>query len=232
MSALQRVLEPEWLDELRAADPRAQRARADLRRVNRLMGNARRIAAELARRLPARGALRVADLGAGDGELMLAVARHLRRPGIEAILVDRAPAVSSATLQSFGRLEWKATLAGEDALGFLARGPSFDAIVANLFLHHFDSDRLARLLALAAARAPLLVACEPRRSRSALQASRALWLIGCNDVTRHDASVSVRAGFSGDELSRLWPLASRWRLDERAAGAFSHLFVAKLQDAM
>lgn len=227
-----RVLEPEWLDALRPADPRAKHARADLRHVNLLMGNARRIAAALARHVPGRGALRIADLGAGDGALMLAVARRLRRPGVEATLVDRAPAVSASTLNSFARRGWKATLAGEDALGFLARGERFDAIVANLFLHHFDSDRLARLLALSAAAAPIFVACEPRRSPFAWQASRALWLIGCNDVTRHDASVSVHAGFRDDELSRLWPLGSCWRLDERAAGAFSHLFVAKLADAV
>ena len=39
-----RVLEPEWLDELPPQDPRAVRSRADLRRVNWLMGNARLIA--------------------------------------------------------------------------------------------------------------------------------------------------------------------------------------------
>jgi len=57
--------------------------------------------------------------------------------------------------------------------------------------------------------------------------SRAVGLIGCNRVTRHDAPASVRAGFTGRELSQLWPEPESWLLEERAAGPFSHLFVAQ-----
>jgi hypothetical protein len=60
--------------------------------------------------------------------------------------------------------------------------------------------------------------------------SRLLWAIGCNSVTRHDAAVSVGAGFAGSELAALWPPApaGRWNLVEESAGLFSHLFMAKL----
>jgi len=57
--------------------------------------------------------------------------------------------------------------------------------------------------------------------------SRLLWAIGCNDVTRHDAVASVCAGFSGRELSALWPDKQNWRLTEQRTGAFSHLFIAR-----
>jgi hypothetical protein len=216
----ERVAEPEWLDQLPPQDRRAVRSRGDLRRINALMGNARCIARHLSGRT-------IADLGAGDGSVMLSVARRLRRPGVELTLVDRAPVVADLTLREFEQLQWKVLVEGEDVFRFLQRGTAYDAIVANLFLHHFDDQHLARLLALAAARAPLFVACEPRRSRLALGASRLLGLIGCNDVTRHDAVVSVRAGFSGSELSGLWPKAPGWRLAEGAAWPFSHLFVAQ-----
>jgi hypothetical protein len=46
-------------------------------------------------------------------------------------------------------------------------------------------------------------------------------------VTRHDAAISVRAGFSGGELSSAWPVAPGWSLMERSAPPFSHLFVAR-----
>ena len=71
------------------------------------------------------------------------------------------------------------------------------------------------------------IALEPRRSSWSFALSRQLWAIGCNRVTRHDAPVSVRAGFSGNELSRLWPQNGKWRLQERPAGWFSHLFLAR-----
>ena len=105
-------------------------------------------------------------------------------------------------------------------------GP-FDAVIGSSILHHLDEPSLERLFALAAERSHTLAACEPRRSAFALAASRLLWFIGCNDVTRHDAVVSVRAGFRGDELSRLWPRSAGWQLTERTALPFSHLFVAR-----
>jgi hypothetical protein len=73
----------------------------------------------------------------------------------------------------------------------------------------------------------LFIACEPRRSAPALAASRLVGLIGCNGVTRHDAVASVRAGFTGSELSALWPAGPGWKLHEGAAGLFSHRFMAR-----
>jgi len=60
--------------------------------------------------------------------------------------------------------------------------------------------------------------------------SRLLRLIGCNRVTRHDAPISVRAGFTGQELSQLWPAGQGWLLEERPAGWFSHLFIAQRRE--
>jgi hypothetical protein len=215
---LDRVLEPEWLDALPPHDARALRSRADLRRVNALMGNGRHVAAALG------NSRRIVDLGAGDGSFMQGVVRRLRRTDVAVTLVDRAIVP--------GEVHWQATPVAADAHEFLAQpGPCFDAIVANLFLHHFETAPLRRLLALAARRAPLLVACEPRRSRLALQASRLLGALGCNDVTRHDAAVSVRAGFRARELSALWPREPGWRLAEGPARPFGHLFVAR-RDAL
>jgi len=105
--------------------------------------------------------------------------------------------------------------------------PRVDAIVANLFVHHFEAPRVAELFALAAKRTRALIACEPRRSAFALAGSRLLGIVGCNDVTRHDAVASVRAGFAGRELSALWPAADGWSLEERGRGPFSHAFVAR-----
>jgi hypothetical protein len=228
VSDSQRVLEPEWLDELPPSDRRARRSRSDLRRINTLMGNARFLARALAPRLPAAGPLRIADLGAGDGAVAWRLARRLGRREVELTLVDRAPALAPPLIASFNAFHWNARIVSADVIEFLSRsGPRFDAITVNLFLHHLAPDALRRLLALAAERTSLFVACEPRRSSFALHASRLLWLLGCNDVTRHDAVVSVRAGFASDELSKSWPAASGWKLHERAARPFSHLFIAQ-----
>jgi hypothetical protein len=108
---------------------------------------------------------------------------------------------------------------------------SIDVVTANLFLHHFSAPDLARLFSRIAQLTRLFVGCEPRRSALALGGSRMLWAVGCNEVSRHDAVASVRAGFAGNELSALWPRDGRWQLAERPAGLFSHSFVALRDEA-
>jgi hypothetical protein len=132
--------------------------------------------------------------------------------------------VSEKTLAAFQRGDCKATLRTIDVTAGLGNG--VDVVFANLFLHHFADDRIRELLAAVAERCGIFVSCEPRRSAWPLLASRCVGLLGCNAVTRHDAVASVRAGFAGNELSRLWPLSKKWSLREDAAGSFSHRFVA------
>lgn len=226
---LARTLEPEWLDELDPADARAQRARRELRLVNAIMGNAGFIARALEGSI-AQGAS-IADLGAGDGALMMRIARKLGTRAARLSLVDRACPPSAQALARFSALGWDVTPCAADVFEWLAGAEYFDAITVNLFLHHLEGPRLRELLRLAAARTRLFVACEPRRSRVALLASRALVFLGCGAVTRHDAVLSVKAGFQGRELSDIWPPGPRWQLEEGARGPFSHLFVARRRHA-
>src|SRR5262249_46570355 len=147
------------------------------------------------------------DLGAGDGVFMLSVARRLAAHwrDVTVILLDRQDIVSEATRSAFRALGWRLEAVAMDAFDYLDRSNRMDIVVANLFLHHFEDDQLARLLCGVARTAGLFVATEPRRAAVPLFGSQALWALGCNDVTRHDAVVSVRAGFAGRELSALWP---------------------------
>ena len=222
---MQRALVPELLDLLPADDPRAIASRRDLAFINIIM----RQAAIMAKALAARPAPRVlADLGSGDGRFLLSVARRLARrwPSVTVLICDRQNIVSDQTQVAFARLGWRCEVRQGDIFDTL---PDADIITANLFLHHFEEEALARLLALAASRAPHFIACEPRRNAFALLGSKLLWALGCNDVTRHDAVASVRAGFTNLDLASLWPqdvLQRRWRLDERVAFPFTHLFTA------
>jgi hypothetical protein len=233
MAAVRRV-EPEWLDELPADDPRAVRSRRDLRRVNLWMGNAGTMRRLVVAHAPDRPRTWL-EIGAGDGTFALRLARRLApvMPGISMALLDRQDVVGRETRDAVADLGWTLDVRTEDVVAFFANPavPRADIVTANLFLHHFERPDLGRLLAGIAARASLFVACEPRRSALALAGSRMLWAIGCNDVSRHDAVVSVRAGFAGDELSALWPDRARWQLQEHAAGLFAHCFVARRAEA-
>jgi SAM-dependent methyltransferase len=229
---LTRVLEPETLDHLPADDPAAQRARRDLRRVNAFMGARRILARALARALPDdRREARILEIGCGDGRLLLDVARHrgARWPCARVDLLDRAALVDSETIAAYAAAGWRARSIVADVLdwGDGDDGTRWDAVVANLFLHHFEGAALARVLAGCARRADALVACEPRRSRFALAASHLIVFLGANAVTRRDGVLSVRAGFVGDELTRAWAAVNgAWHVDEYDDGAFTHCFCA------
>jgi hypothetical protein len=230
-----RVLVPEWLDTLAADDPRARRSRSDLRRINLLMAAPSLLARSLDALLARTPGAPLIELGAGDGHQALRVARRLsgRWPKLTLGLLDLQPVVSDATLRGFNALGWEARVIQADALEWLAPATAEAAtrpiVFANLFVHHFAGAQLHALLAGIADRAQAFVCLEPRRSATALLGSYLLGAIGCNEVTRHDAVISVRAGFAAQELSSYWPSASGWLLRETTAGLFGHRFAAERQ---
>lgn len=228
---MERSLQAELLDELPANDPRAVGSRRDLRRINALMGNARLMARAVCAATPQAAPRRIVDLGAGDGDFVLRWVQRMPPlpPGIEVLLVDRQDAADTRVMTALSARGFSPRRVSADGLEWLRSQPAEAGtwVLANLFLHHFTSENLRELFAAIADKADLCCACEPRRSRWPLAASRMLGLIGANAVTRHDAVVSVRAGFQDGEISALWPADSGWRVQEHRASLFSHLFLAQ-----
>jgi hypothetical protein len=226
---LVRHVEEETLDHLREDDPRAIRSRRDLRRINRVMGSAS-IVDSLLNPSVTRPPKRIAELGAGDGSLLLDIARRRGRAwsGLELTLVDRQDLLDAATRAAFADLGWRANAAVMDVFDWMEQEADrrYDAIVANLFLHHFDGDALTRLLAGIARITECFIACEPRRAPVAQWGSYLVGALGANAVTRRDTVLSVRAGFRDRELSACWPDDCEWRLSEGDARLFSHVFTA------
>jgi hypothetical protein len=219
-----RALTPEILDFLAPGDPRAQRSRRDLARINWVM----RQSAIMAKALTACPEPRLlADLGGGDGRFMLSVARRLakRWPGVRLAILDRQNIVTDRTRAGFAALGWSCENLQGDIFETLPRIQP-DIVTANLFLHHLDDAALQRLLALVASHSRSFVACEPRRSAFALFSARLVFALGANDVTRHDAVASVRGGFRDLELSMLWPKDRAWICRESGIFPFSQLFYA------
>ena len=252
---MSRVVAAEALDTLAPDDPAAIRSRIDLRRVHRAMGTRVIVARAMQDMMTGRregGTLRVLELGAGDGSLMLGVARVLARttartwantpaparPRVGLTLLDRQRLVEHATITGYAELGWTAVQAIVDVTDWadaegdplLAGGATarWDVIVANLFLHHFEGAQLEALLAAIAARCDRFFACEPHRAWLALAGSHLVGAIGANAVTRRDAVLSVHAGFRSNELTALWPgSTAQWSLQEYPAGLFSHCFRAE-----
>ena len=186
-----RIVVPELLDSLPPDDPEAVRSRADLRLINRLMGNTRwfeRVFQGCGRIGPES---KIVELGAGDGTL----ARRLmaRWPGLRYEAIDLAPAPpdlpSGCIWHQADLFEILPQLSG-------------DAVIANLFLHHFQDEQL-RQIGQMLKNFRFIAFSEPCRHPRFHWGGHALALLGINRVTRHDLHVSIDAGFAGQELARL-----------------------------
>ena len=223
---------PELLDALDSEDPRAQRSRRDLRRIHRAMGSLSILKKLVARLRFAAQPTSIVEIGAGDGTLLLRLARILRPKwqGVELTLLDRHPAVDLDTLDGFRGLEWRVKVVCEDVLLWAQRTDTerYDLCIATLFLHHFEDADLRTLLGGVAVKSRAFIACEPHRDRLSGLGSRLVAILGSNAVTREDAIKSVAAGFAGEEISAAWPgdEEEAWLLEEFRALPFLHCFLA------
>lgn len=228
--SLARRVEQELLDGLAAEDPRARRSRGDLQRIHLAMATLPIVGRALNRGTSGFIPGTLLELGAGDGSLMsrLAQKRAARWPNVHVTLLDRLNLVAPQTLDRIRDAGWTPTVVAMDVFDWLAQrnDSHWDVVLANLFVHHFVSDELQRLLAGIAARTRVFLCCEPRRSALALAASHMVGLLGAGPVTRQDAVSSVHAGFRARELSSLWPDGQDWVMSEYPAGLFSHCFLA------
>jgi len=185
-----------------AADPALVRAElSDLTRLNRWFGGARAVVATLLPLLPAGGACTLLDVGTGAGDIPRAVVRAARRRGTAVTPVGLDLLRPAAQVARRGGL---ATILADGAT--LPLGPrSVDFVVASQVLHHLSpavAVRWLRELDRVARRA--VVVADLARGRLA---TLAMWAVsfpmGLHPVTRHDAVLSLRRGYTVEELEEL-----------------------------
>jgi hypothetical protein len=212
-----RTVQPELLDGLREDDPAALRNRRDLRRLNAVMGNHRWLSRQLLAEL--RPGDRVLELGAGDGLLLRRMAGIATVPGVRFAGLDRASRPQDLPAE----VGW---IRG-DVLEFEA-WRECTVIVVNLLLHQFEDAHLQLLGARLRSGPRVLLVNETVRGRWHLFMARVAFLLGMGPVSRHDAVVSVRAGFRPGELGPLLGCAGgSWDTVERVSALSALRFVAR-----
>jgi ubiquinone/menaquinone biosynthesis C-methylase UbiE len=181
---------------------------AELRRVNRWLGDARALRRSV---LPdiGRDTLRefsLLDVGAGTGELLREVALWSRRRGAQARLVglelnERAAAGVSEESRDF----WEIGSVRGDALRLPFAAGAFDYVMCSLFTHHFRDEACVRVLAEMARVATRRVYCIDlhRHPVAYYFYTTAGRLLLHNRLVREDGALSILRGFRPRELHQL-----------------------------
>ncbi|RMH25948.1 MAG: methyltransferase domain-containing protein [Planctomycetota bacterium] len=204
-----RVLTPERMD-----DPDATRADLDaslrfIRVVNRRLGGSRALIRHLAawsRRWPRDRPVTLLDVGTGSADIPLAAVRWARRRGFDLrVTAVDLHATTLALAREHVRDEPAITLEQADARRLTDRyaDDSFDYAHAGMFLHHLPEIEVLTVLRMMdrVARAGI-VWNDLVRSPLARLGVRVLTL-GRPEIVRHDARVSVDAGFTAAEARDL-----------------------------
>ncbi len=213
-----RSLYPEILDSLDPSHPEAARSRRDLRIINRFMGAQRWFRRCLQRIAPEERT--VHEIGAGDGHLASTTAQQISLARWTGFDLVSPPG------------DWPASWGWHtgDCLqsGHLCEAP---VLVANLVLHHFNDSLLEALgKRIENGSVRYLIFNEPARDRRYVQTLRLGRLIGFSPVTLHDGTVSIAAGFQGDELAQTLGLSKQawdWTYQLPFGGAY-RMFARRL----
>lgn len=206
-----RNVQPELLDSLDPSDPGALANRRDLLLINQLMGTYR----WFGKLLPRLGhsSIHALELGAGDGALGHRLHKRMRFGSYTA--VDLIPAPENWPDQAL----WHQG----DLLEYNSFGCN-NVLLANLILHHFEDDQLARLGArIQDSGIRHILASEPCRRSMHKWQLRAGSLLGFHPVTLYDGCISIDGGFQGEELPAKLGLSTRdwtWTIQTTFMGAY------------
>jgi SAM-dependent methyltransferase len=202
--AMRRVTTAEWLDDDRGTPAEIRASLADLWRINRRLGGVstslRLLEHFFARTGP--HAVRVLDVGAGDGRLAarLGQALALRGRAAEFFALDRHWTHLASGNPAAAGLQ---PVVG-DALRLPFGPASFDLVMCNLFLHHFSGRRAARLLqSLAAVARQAVLVNDLERHWMPYIFIRCAYPFARSRITRHDGPASVRQAYTRRELAAL-----------------------------
>jgi SAM-dependent methyltransferase len=221
---LNRLLQPEEMDDPGLRLGRHRHALRGLARLNALSGSARilfPLISSLAR--DTGRPLRILDLASGAGDVTLGLWSRARRAGIDVRIrgVDVSPRAVEFARERAARTGAPVRF---DRLDVLTEPlpDGHDVVVSSLFLHHLGDDPAVELLVKMrrAARRAVLVNDLLRGVRGLALAHVASRLFTTSDVVRMDAPRSVRAAFTvpemaalarragmlGARVSRHWPL--------------------------
>ena len=179
---------------------------ADIRVVNRYLGDQRALLKHLSLKSAGMGTCSILDIATGSADLPVAIADWAEKTGMRANItgVDiNEHTIGIARMHTAGYSGIKLEVA--DALNLPYPDSSFDFVICSKVTHHLDNQDVVRLMRemLRVARRSYII-MDLRRSWIAWALISFLTrLFTRNRMTRHDGPLSVLKSFTSGELAKL-----------------------------
>lgn len=206
---MDRIIVKELMDDPRADVRDLEHSLAFIRWVNVRLGGIEGALKPLRAWAPAwpkRTPMSVLDIGTGSADIPVAIKRWAMAAGLDVRVtgLEKHPKTLQLAKQHVGGIEG-VTLVQGDALSLVEQfGPaSFDYVHAGMFLHHLQNKDVERvLIAMDRVARRGIIWNDLLRTPFALRAIKVITMFRAHCV-RHDAIVSVRAGFVRSEVEAL-----------------------------
>ena len=218
------------MDDLQGTGPDWDQALRELRIINKFLGGNEVTLEGLNKLLKERkkdGAITIADIGCGGGDMLVVMARWGRRNNIPLHLlgVDANPNIieyARKNTADWPEIEYLAA----DIFSESFRERKFDIVTCTLFTHHFKDEHLVQLLSHLNRQVRIgLVVNDLHRHPLAFYSIRAITAaVSRSRMVKHDAPVSVLRAFSRNDWESImekaglkayglsWRWAFRWLL--------------------
>lgn len=181
---------------------------ADLRRINRYLGGKGALTRHLYPMIEAAGQqqVRLLDIGTGSADIPISVVEWARQRGlqVEFTVIDLNE-IAAMEARKLTRLYPEIKVIRANALKLPFADNSFDFVMASLFVHHFDSPEVSKLLKdFSRIARQAFIINDLRRHPLAYLTIRILTrMFTRNRLVRHDSAVSVLRGFTDKDIAEI-----------------------------
>lgn len=202
-----RATEPERIDTGDYTPEEYARFLREIRFINQRLGDRSALEKTLLADVSKLGlqSFSVLDVGAGTGELLGVIAASARAGGKNVRLVgldlnDLSVNEIAAESQKFGEI----SPVRADALKLPFADSSFDYVICSLFTHHLTDEQIPAVLKemFRVARVGIVVIDLERSAKAWLLYKLFCFAYRISPLVRHDGSLSIRKGFTRDEMLR------------------------------
>ncbi|MBC2840517.1 methyltransferase domain-containing protein [Robiginitalea sp. SC105] len=220
---------PEQMDDLALDRQQLALALSDIRRVNRFLGGYRTSLAGLEPYLEAAGGdpLHIVDIGCGDGDFLIYLARHCRDRQLNVRLTgwDFNPKSLEKAREEAQDLP-EISFERHDILE-LPELPSGALVICNLFLHHFSDADIGKLLRNWMGQSPkAIIINDLNRNPAAYYLFCLFGLIFMKSpVAVSDGKISILRAFCRRDIERISAVLPDTRFSLRWRWAFRYLWI-------